>query len=202
MAKLLTNKDNSEKLNALSDAIHDKKKVMLKDYESGHSLTERDRLIEPFAFTPNYIGIVGYELESGVCKTFKINRIKSVDVLAEGWEFEDLHVEKPTDVFRMSADKPLEKIVLRMTSLAKNLLIEEFPLSSSYIREVPSSGSGGKEKWVLETEICSVFGAGRFVLGLASDVEVLEGAELKRYISEVTKASLMKYAAPSGTASG
>ena len=185
MARLLTNKENSEKLNSLSDAIHDKKKVVLRGYESGHSLTERDRLVEPFAFTPNYIGVVCYEAESGLCKTFKINRIKSVDILPDNWEHEALHAEKPTDIFRMSADKPLEKIRLRMTSLAKNLLLEEYPLSAAYIREAPEEDS--REKWVLETEICSVFGAGRFVMGLPEDVEVLEGEELNKYIAEVRK---------------
>ena len=193
MARLLTNKGNSEKLNALSDAIHDRKQVVLRDYESGHSLTQRDRRIEPFAFTPNYIGIVGYEPESGMCKTFKINRIGSVELLPDGWEHEALHVEKPTDIFRMSADKPLERIRLAMTSLAKNLLLEEYPLSAAYIRELPDADGGGKEKWLLETDICSVFGAGRFVMGLADEVEVLEGDALRRYIGEVTKSSLAKY---------
>ena len=186
MAKLVTNNENAEKLNLLSDAIHDKKKVILRNYESGSSLTERDRKIEPFSFTPNYIGVVGYEPESGICKTFNINRIKAVDVLDEAWEFEALHKEKPTDIFRMSAEKPLEKIKLSMTSLAKNLLLEEYPLSAAYIREVPPPDYDSKAKWVLETEICAVFGAGRFVLGLAPDVEVLEGDELKRYIAAVT----------------
>ena len=193
MARLLTNKGNSEKLNALSDAIHDRKQVVLRDYESGHSLTQRDRRIEPFAFTPNYIGIVGYEPESGMCKTFKINRIGSVELLPDGWEQEALHVEKPTDIFRMSADKPLERIRLSMTSLAKNLLLEEYPLSAAYIRELPGADGGGKENWLLETDICSVFGAGRFVMGLADEVEVLEGDALRRYIGEVTKSSLAKY---------
>jgi hypothetical protein len=100
-------------------------------------------------------------------------------------------VEKPTDIFRMSAEKPLERIRLSMTSLAKNLLLEEYPLSAAYIREVPAED--GKDKWLLETDICSVFGAGRFVMGLADEVEVLEGDALRRYIGEVTKASLAKY---------
>ena len=187
MARIVTNKGNSEKLNSLSDAIHGKKKVVLRGYESGHSLTERDRLIEPFSFTPNYIGIVGYEPESGMCKTFKINRIKTVEVLAQDWEYEALHEEKPTDIFRMSADQPLEKIRLAMTSLAKNLLLEEYPLSAAYITEMPDPGENSKEKWLLETEICSVFGAGRFVMGLAADVEVLEGEALKDYIVSTAK---------------
>lgn len=191
VARLLTNKGNSEKLNLLSDAIHDKKKVLLRKYESGSSLTERDRLIEPFSFTPNFIGVVGYEPESELCKTFTINRIHAVELLDEGWEFEARHREKPTDVFRMSAEEPLEKIKLSMTSLAKNLLLEEYPLSAAYIREVPAPEYDSQAKWVLETEICNVFGAGRFVMGLATDVEVLEGDELKRYIAAVTEKFLI-----------
>ena len=191
MAKIVTNKENSEKLNLLSDAIHDHKKVILRNYESGNSLTERDRLIEPFAFTPNYIGVEGYEIDTGICKTFTIHRARSVEILNEGWEFENKHRQKPIDIFRMSAESPLERIKLRMTSLAKNLLLEEYPMSASFIFEAPAPDDDSKAKWILETEICSVFGAGRFVLGLATDVEVLEGSELKRYISEVTEQFLI-----------
>ncbi|MBR4826586.1 MAG: WYL domain-containing protein [Bacteroidales bacterium] len=191
VARLLTNKDNSEKLNLLSDAIHDKKKVVLHQYESGNSLTVRDRFIEPFTFTPNFIGIIGYEPESGMCKTFTINRIHEVEVLGDGWEFEDLHKEKPTDIFRLSADRPLERIKLSMTSLAKNLLLEEYPLSAAYITEVPAPEHDSKAKWILETDICGVAGAGRFVMGLASDVQVLEGRHLKDYIAAVTEKVLL-----------
>jgi hypothetical protein len=74
-----------------------------------------------------------------------------------------------------------------MTSLAKNLLLEEYPLSAAYITEMPDPGENSKEKWLLETQICSVFGAGRFVMGLAADVEVLEGEALKDYIVSTAK---------------
>ena len=191
MAKLVTNNDNAEKLNLLSDAISEKRKVILRHYESGTSLTESDRTIEPFIFTPNYLGVVGYEEASGLCKTFNINRIGAVEVLDAAWEFEGRHKEKPTDVFRTSAEEPMEKIKLRLTSLAKNLLLEEYPLAEAYIREEPAPEDDSKARWILETQICTVFGAGRFVLGLATDVEVLEGEELKRYISAVIEKFLI-----------
>ena len=104
---------------------------------------------------------------------------------------EKKHKEKPTDIFRMSAEQPLEKIKLSMTSLAKNLLLEEYPLSANHIKEVPAPDNDSNAKWVLETEIYKVFGAGRFVMGLAADVEVLEGEELRRYVATVTEKVLI-----------
>ena len=46
---------NAANVEALSHAIREKKAVRLIRYESGHSGQVRDRLVEPFAFTTNYI---------------------------------------------------------------------------------------------------------------------------------------------------
>ncbi len=185
MAKLISNKDNAEKLNMLSDAITRKKTVILHDYESGNTLTISDRVVEPFSFSTNHIGINAFELASKTCKTYTISRIGSVEMLNDTWENESLHKDKPVDVFRMSADRYLEHVVIRLTLLAKNILLEEYPLASDCIKVVDPPEQDAQEKWILETDICSVFGAGRFVLGLATDTEVLEGTILREYISRV-----------------
>ena len=185
MARITSNKANAEKIDQLSEAISRKKAVTLHDYESGNSLTISDRLVEPFSFSTNHIGINAFELSSGICKTYTISRIGSVEVLNVAWANEPLHKEKPTDIFRMSADVFLEHVKIRLTLLAKNLLLEEYPLAIDYIKVIDPPEYDNQEKWLLETDICSVFGAGRFVLGLATDTEVLEGDKLKEYVSRV-----------------
>lgn len=171
------NESNAANLDTLSKAVRYKKKVILKNYESGHSRQIRDRFIEPFAFTTNFVEVWAFDLEDNRNKVFKISRIGEAQMQNEPWTEEAQHHQEPVDIFRMSGE-PLEHIVLKMTSLAKNLLIEEYPMSESFIRQEAGS-------WILETDISKLQGAGRFVLGLAGEVEIIEGQKLKQHILDL-----------------
>lgn len=186
LASYTDNKDNAEKIECLEDAIYGKCKVILKDYESGTTLMTLDHIVEPFAFTTNALDLWAYDLNDGRNKVFKISRIGAVEFLDEDWEFEDLHHKQETDIFRLAGNTPMH-IKLRMTSLAKNLLLEEYPLSAKYISRCDPPEYDSKAAWMLDTDIYSVFGAGRFVMGLAADVEIVEGELLKDYVRTVTE---------------
>lgn len=186
LASYTDNKANAEKIECLEDAIYGKGKVILRDYESGYTLETNSYAVEPFAFTTNAVDVWAYDNEAGINKVFKISRIGAVEFLDEEWEFEDRHHKKESDIFRMSGDNPMH-IRLRMTSLAKNLLLEEYPLSAKYISECDPPEQDSKACWMLETDIFSVFGAGRFVMGLATDVEILEGDLLREYVRTVAR---------------
>ena len=67
------------------------------------------------------------------------------------------------------------KVVLRLDRLAAQFLLEEFPASEE---ELKNEG----EHWILTTEVCSWKGVGRFVLGLPSNVEVLDSSEFLQYL--------------------
>lgn len=176
IASYIDNQANASNVDALSQAIRDRKYVCLRNYQSGNSGVVKDRIVEPFAFTTNYIDIWAYELSSGKCKVFKISRIEEVQILDIPWQHEDLHKSQHTDIFRMSGNNP-EHIVLRLSTLAKNLLVEEYPLAEKDIREEGAS-------WILETDIENVVGAGRFILGLFLEIEILQGDRLRQYISD------------------
>lgn len=177
------NKGNALNVDALSKAIRYKKKVILRNYESGHSRQVRDRSVEPFSFTSNFIGVWAFDLEDGRNKIFKVSRIGETELLNDPWTEEPKHHEEPTDVFGMSGE-PVETIVLRMSSLAKNLLVEEHPLAEKDIRQEDGT-------WILETGIAKVQGAGRFVLGLSEEVDILQGAKLKEYIGTVISSHII-----------
>lgn len=177
IADFVDKKENATNIEALSNAIRDRKKVILRKYESGRSLTIRDRYVEPFDFTTNYVDVWAFDLEDGRNKVFKISRIDSVEVLQEDWTQEASHKEAFQDIFRMSGE-PIERIRLFLSPMAKNLLIEEYPLAGKDL--VPEG-----ENWVLETDIASVYGAGRFVLGLPMDVQLVKGDLLREYIRQV-----------------
>lgn len=186
LASYTKDRNNVEKIECLEDAIYGKGKVILRDYESGTLLETASYTVEPFAFSDNAIDLWAYDIESGKNKTFRVSRIGSVEFLNEEWEFEDRHRKKETDIFRMSGEKSMH-IRLRMTSLAKNLMMEEYPLSAPYIHECEAPEYDSKACWILDTNVFSVFGAGRFMMGLASEVEIIEGERLKEYVRAVTR---------------
>ena len=180
IADYVDKKSNSANIQALADAVKEKKKVILKKYESSHSGDIRDREVEPFAFTTNYIDVWCYDPEDGKNKRFKVSRIDEVIVLDSAWEAESEHNSSEIDVFRMSGPDHFH-VRLLLSLRAKNLLLEEYPLAEKYIRK-----SG--DSYIFDANCCALQGVGRFVIGLAADITIVEGPELNEYIRDyVTK---------------
>lgn len=78
-----------------------------------------------------------------------------------------------------------EKIVLQLDTRAKNLLLEEYPLAEKDLARADG-------KWILTTTIHSLEGAGRFVMGLAADIEVLKETHLLDYINNYDQQYIQK----------
>lgn len=184
IANYIGNAANAENVEALVDAIKHKKQVVLKQYESAHSNEAKDRLVEPIEFTANMIDIWAYDVENAEPRMFKVTRIHSVEETDTPWEFQAKHKVPKPDVFRMTG-KINEKIVLQLNTRAKSLLVEEFPLAEKGLRREEG-------KWILRTTIHSLEGAGRFVIGLAADIKILEGDALKKYIQNYQKKYIQK----------
>ena len=180
----IDNPANAANIEALNEAIKNKKQVVLKGYESAHSDQTRDRVVEPFAFTTNMIDVWAFDVEKEDCRMFKVMRIGSVEVLEAPWAFEERHEVRKPDVFRMSGT-PVEKIALQLNTRAKSLLVEEYPLAERDLSRVEGH-------WVLRTTINSVEGAGRFVIGLAGDIKILEGKKLVAYIKRYDRKYIQK----------
>lgn len=169
-------KELAEHIELLGQAIREKKRVILKSYESSHSYEVSDRFIEPFEFTTNCIDIWGYDLEKMENRVFKISRIGWVSLLDDSWCNEDRHEKSKTDCFRISSFKQ-NPIKLELSLMAKNLLIEEYPMAEQDLRKED-------DKWILETMVSGMEGVGRFVIGLLNDIKVIESQELDNYISD------------------
>ena len=86
----------------LVGAIAEKRQVVLQAYRSARGAAVRDRRVEPFAFTTNYVNIWCYDTEDGLCKLFKTSRIGAVLPLGDEWAHEAEHREGFMDVFRMN----------------------------------------------------------------------------------------------------
>jgi hypothetical protein len=76
-------------------------------------------------------------------------------------------------------------VSLQLNTRAKNLLLEEFPLAE---KDLKREGS----KWILKTIIHGLEGAGRFVIGLAADVKILEGQPLLDYVRKYDQHYIQK----------
>lgn len=175
MAQSIVRGKNAANVNNLLEAINERRRVVLRDYASSNTGVVRDRVVEPFGFTTNYVQVWCYEVESGQNKIFKTSRIGSVEILSEEWQAEEKHTEGHIDIFRMTGFEQ-HRVRIRLGMLARNLLLEEYPLAERDIVKEESDG------WVLDTLVSNYRGVGRFVLGLMDDVEVLESEEFKSYL--------------------
>lgn len=167
LAETVVKGKNAENVNLLIKAIDQKKQVRLIKYSSANSHMVGDRLVEPFAFTTNYIQIWAYEPSTKSNKLFKTSRIGSIEVLSNDWKFESQHKEGYIDIFRISSYEQLP-IKLKMTLRAATLLLEEYPLAEKNVTKVHDN------EWLLDVHVCSFEGVGRFVLGLLDEIEIIE----------------------------
>ena len=167
--------ETSVKIEKLGQAIREKKKVILKAYESANSQEVSDRFIEPFEFTTNCIDVWGYDIEKCENRVFKISRIGEVVIIDDVWNHTEKHQKSLTDCFRISgfAQTPVK---LELSIRAKNLLLEEYPLAEKDLKYADG-------KWILETKVSGMEGVGRFVIGLAGDIKIIDSPELKEYIN-------------------
>lgn len=174
IANFIDNIATAANVEALADAIKRRKQVVLKHYESAHSDEAKDRRVEPIEFTTNMIDIWAYDVENADNRMFKVARIQEVEVTDDDWAFKSMHKVQRPDLFRMTGSLN-EIISLQLDTRAKSLLLEEFPLAEKELRR--ENG-----KWILTTRINSLEGVTRFILGLAADIRILEGEDLRDYI--------------------
>lgn len=164
-------------IHLIQEAIETEKQVLLKSYRSANSNDVTDRVIEPFAFTTNYLQVWGYEVGAELCKLFKIARIGEVQILKNRWKYNHKHKVGAVDLFKMTGDK-LYHIELILNLRAYNLLIEEYPKSRRHIEQIANN------QYILKTEVFKLEAVGRFVLGLLSDITVQNSPELVAFLKK------------------
>lgn len=164
---------NADNIHSLIEAIENRRQVVLRNYHSAHSI--RDRKVEPFGFTTNYVNVWCYDTEDGKCKIFKTARIDGVEILDAGWQHESEHEEGFIDIFRMIGSARIH-VRLELGLLSRNLLLEEYPLAEEYVSQI------APERWLLETDVANLHGVGRFIAGLLDDIRIIEPHGLKTYL--------------------
>ena len=186
LANSIVKGKNAENVNRIIEAIDEHRQVILHNYSSSHTGSKRNRLVEPISFTTNYVQIWCYDLSDGKTKLFNTARIGEVEVLDSEWQYEAEHRCGQIDIFRnMGFDKM--RIQLRLGVMAHNLLTEEYPLSERDLTQID------EHHWLLDTEVCNYAGVGRFVMGLAEDIEVIDSPDFTEYLRKKLQLLNNKY---------
>lgn len=175
MANSIVKGKNAENVNRIIEAIEARQQVILHDYSSARTGC-RDRLVEPFGFTTNYVQLWCYEPESGMNKLFNTARVGEVEVLNNAWHHEAEHRKGHIDIFRTTGFEQ-HRVKLELGILSHNLLIEEYPLSERDLIAIDTT------HWLLDTEVCNYLGIGRFYMGLAHDIRIVDSPEFEEYVS-------------------
>ena len=167
----------------INDAIENKKQIVLKNYHSANSQEITDRLVEPFQFGEGFQSVLALDTKDKQSKYFKLERIGDVQVLDKGYKFEQLHQKNATDIFGLSGRKQVW-VKMKLSLKACVLLREEFPLAAKYVEK--DEASEGK-LYHFNGPVLNYKGIGRFVMGLADEIEIESPKEFKDYIKDIIK---------------
>ena len=183
LANSIVKGKNAENVNRIIEAIEERRQVILHDYSSSHTSSKRDRLIEPVAFTTNYVQIWSFDTSDGKMKLFNTARIGEVEILDTEWQNEAEHRSGHIDIFRNMGFEQ-KRVQLRLGVMSRNLLTEEYPLAERDLHQED------ERHWLLDTMVCNYAGVGRFVMGLIDDIEIIDSPELTAYLrSKLEQAS-------------
>ena len=86
----------------------------------------------------------------------------------------------------MFSSEEHHNVKLNLGQLAYNIFLEEYPHGAKYLSAIDD------KHWMLNIEVCDFRGLGRFVLGLYSDIEIIESNEFKEYIEHMLSSYLTK----------
>ena len=142
--------------------------IWMSQKNSSSSGEIKDRTVEPFAFAAGQKTVWCYEASSKANKVFKVDRISNVEIKAERWEYETHHRQGKMDIFRMTGDSPIN-VKLQLSLMAKNILVEEYPDAEKDL--IPTDDDN---IWMLDTQVYRMEGLGRFYMGLAGEIQIIE----------------------------
>ncbi len=177
---------DARKVLDLQKSIKDEKIVVLKNYASQSGIG--DRRVEIYQLLPDRNTVVGYDLVKKDIREFKVTRFEGVDILSENWKNKSKHKRLTIDVFDMLQNPGVApmRIELKLKHRAYNLLVEEYSNAGTHIRK--NEGADAKEyPYILDTMVNRIEGVGRFYLGLAREILIVDGDVLRDYAREYIK---------------
>jgi predicted DNA-binding transcriptional regulator YafY len=169
----------AQTIERLSEALEHKKQVVLQGYFSASSQTVRDRTVEPIRFTDDYQMLSAYDLEHKEVRLFSIQRISSVQIEEQHWQFDDVHHYQAPDIFGFQKAGDEDYIELDLSPRAYLFLMKEYPAAQTYLRRKRRD-----ERYSLLAPVHDFKAPARFVLGLPHELRVLGSPSFKNYLSQ------------------
>ena len=169
-----------EIISSITTAIEEKKQLEIIAYRSSNSDSISNRIVEPFEFLDGHAAIWCFDTANNQCKQFRLARMRSVQLLTTGWEYETAHHIPFCDAFRLSAPSPIATVVATLSLKAYNLLTEEFPLSLTFIKT-------DDKQYLLTIPVADYQGIGRFVMGLCDEIVVQRPKSFLNFLEKKKK---------------
>ena len=154
----------SKVISLLKEAIETKSQVKLSKYQSASTESVSDRLVEPVSFSSNFDSITAFEVESGLNKFFKIERIGDVQILDNPFEYVAKHEYLESDIFGFNDTGERHHVTLQLSMRSMLWLKDDYPLSVSFMKEVEDG------KWILEVEVFSMEPVNRIIRSMPDDI--------------------------------
>lgn len=174
--------DVAMNVSVIEKAVRDRRQMVFLRYRSAHSDSIHDARVEPYSFSDDHLNVYVYDLDHRENRIYKIARIGEAVCLQSEWQHQPCHQKQHTDCFRMSGPI-LTRVKLGLDMRAMSLLVEEYPDAVPYI-------TPGDNGWILDTMVTAMEGVGRFVLGLAGDIEIIDSPELSAYMADYVRTNL------------
>ena len=194
IAQYIDDKCTAKIVEVVMEAIREKKVVEFKSYTSSYAGQTLDFKVEPFKFTSNFSDIWAFDVKSGKNKRFKTLRIGEAVKTDEPWSNEHSHRDEPIDAFHCHGPENYHVVVM-MNNAAKNIMVEEFPLTEPDIRQIEDQEICGEkdQTWIYDGICHNLWGIGRFVLGQPLNCVVRECDELIEFLRNRAECILDTY---------
>lgn len=151
----------------INESIASQHQLRLLKYQSASSESITDRLVEPIGFTSNYQYLCAFEVESRQNKYFKIERMGSIEVLADSFQFTSMHKLLNPDVFGFNEGVESFPIHLRLSMRAQLWLRDDYPDTVKYLTE-QADGS-----WHLDVTVHSMDPVNRIIRSMPGEVTLV-----------------------------
>ena len=154
----------SKVISLLKEAIETKSQVLLLKYQSASTESVTDRLVEPVGFSSNFDSITAFEIESGINKFFKIERIGDVQILDNQFEYVEKHESLVSDIFGFNDTGEIHHVRLQLSMRAMLWLRDDYPSSINFIKEDENG------HWILEVEVYNIEPVNRMIRSMPEDI--------------------------------
>ncbi len=154
----------SKVISKLQEAIETQSQVILSKYQSASTESVSDRLVEPVSFSFNFDSITAFEVESGMNKFFKIERIGDVQILDNPFEHLEKHESLESDIFGFNETGERHHVKLQLSMRAMLWLRDDYPLSISFMKE-ESDG-----QWILDVKVFTMEPVNRIIRSMPNDI--------------------------------